>query len=59
MYKILKDPYNNQIRTDYILYVNENDLDTKYFIPCELGNIDYQQYLKWLAEGNEPLPADE
>jgi len=22
-------------------------------------NTDYQAYLKWLAEGNEPLPADE
>ncbi len=22
-------------------------------------NTDYQQYLKWVAEGNEPLPADE
>ena len=20
---------------------------------------DYQEYLKWLDEGNEPLPADE
>jgi hypothetical protein len=28
-------------------------------IPLNPANIDYQQYLKWLAEGNEPLPADE
>jgi hypothetical protein len=29
------------------------------FIPLELDNTDYQQYLKWVEEGNTPLPADE
>jgi hypothetical protein len=24
-----------------------------------LANTDYQKYLEWLAEGNEPLPPDE
>lgn len=28
-------------------------------IPFEPTNIDYQEYLDWLAEGNTPLPADE
>jgi hypothetical protein len=23
------------------------------------ANTDYQAYLKWVAEGNEPLPADD
>lgn len=28
------------------------------FIPFSADNTDYQAYLKWLEEGNEPLPAD-
>ena len=27
-------------------------------IPFDPDNTDYQEYLAWLAEGNEPLPAD-
>jgi hypothetical protein len=27
-------------------------------IPFDPVNTDYQEYLSWLAEGNEPLPAD-
>lgn len=28
-------------------------------IPLDQDNTDYQEYLKWLAEGNTPLPAEE
>lgn len=27
-------------------------------IPFDPANTDYQEYLKWLAEGNEPSPPD-
>lgn len=29
------------------------------FIPFDPANTDYQQYLKWLEEGNVPTPAEE
>ena len=29
------------------------------YIPFDTANTDYQAYLKWLEEGNQPLPAEE
>ncbi len=37
-----------------VLYVERN-----LVIPFDPANTDYQQYLKWLEEGNQPLPAEE
>ena len=28
-------------------------------IPPDPANTDYQKYLAWVADGNEPLPPDE
>jgi hypothetical protein len=28
-------------------------------IPNDEGNLDYQEYLVWLEEGNEPAPFDQ
>jgi len=33
-------------------------LSDNAFIPPSIANTDYQQYLKWLEEGNTPLPPD-
>jgi hypothetical protein len=52
MYKLFKNPINNQVQD--VIRLSDNA-----FIPFDPANTDYQVYLKWLAEGNEPLPADE
>jgi len=48
--------YNLDGKLQGILVVNGND---RTCIPLVADNIDYQQYLKWVEEGNTPLPADE
>jgi hypothetical protein len=54
MYKIIKSvPLGN------IIGVKKYENNTVLSIPFDPDNTDYQAYLKWLDEGNEPLPADE
>ena len=40
-----------------ILRTNEDGSVTSFLMDSESPN--YQEYLKWLAEGNTPEPADE
>ncbi len=52
MYKLNKSTTTNTI--NFVLRLADNA-----FIPFDPDNTDYQAYLKWVAEGNTPLPADE
>ena len=52
MYKIINNSINNN--SDTVLRLTDNA-----FIPFDEANTDYQDYLKWVAEGNTPEPADE
>jgi len=49
-YKLVKN------KPDQVMYINGS---WHGIIPFDPANTDYQEYLKWLDEGNTPLPADE
>jgi hypothetical protein len=51
MYKLLPDTIMGPAST--VQRLSDNAC-----IPFDPANTDYQEYLKWLAEGNEPEPAD-
>lgn len=52
MYKLISDPITKKVET-------VERIADGACIPFSEGNTDYQAYLKWLEEGNTPLPADE
>jgi hypothetical protein len=51
-YKLL----NNSLTGQSLEIIKKSDGS---YIPFDPANTDYQAYLKWLDEGNTPLPADE
>ena len=53
MYKLIKSIFPNS-SSNGVIRLSDNAC-----IPFDPDNTDYQAYLKWVAEGNTPLPADE
>ena len=53
-YKQTLNPMTGQVNDTMILRLQDNAT-----IPFDPANTDYQEYLKWVSEGNTPLPADE
>jgi hypothetical protein len=54
MYKLI-----NSLKTGKPNAVILEDGDRHTLIPFDPANVDFQQYQKWVSEGNQPIPADE
>lgn len=56
MYKIIKQTYLGKVSETIQKY---NDDGSSTSIPMVEDNSDYQIYLQWVNQGNQPEPADE
>jgi hypothetical protein len=55
MYKLTETVSDlTKVKSIGIINLNKNTT-----IPFDPANTDYQEYLKWLNEGNTPEPAEE
>jgi hypothetical protein len=52
-YKLIKISIEDNSKITSILRLSDNAS-----IPLDEANTDYQEYLEWVAEGNEPEAAD-
>lgn len=52
IYKLLRNFETNEIRTDMILGITNNEI--QIYIPNNKDNKDWQKYQEWLTVGNEP-----
>jgi hypothetical protein len=48
-----------QISYKNVIQNSVQRLSDNAIIPFDSDNTDYQAYLKWVSEGNTPLPAEE
>ena len=57
MYKLQanRDMFTNVVKEPNVVI----RLSDNAFIPFSEDNTDYAEYLRWLALGNTPLPAEE
>lgn len=51
MYKLIKDSITNQT-------ISVKRLSDNAFIPFDNDNVDYQKYLEWVSQGNQPEQPD-
>jgi hypothetical protein len=53
-YKLIVNPHTNAISDTEIIRLPDGSC-----ISSSPENADYQEYLKWIEEGNTPLPPDD